>query len=464
MLTFHSVALDDEDEEKADSDNHDKALEELENIEKTTKKILNDDEVQSAKRPSSEDDSLEPVSKKSRLDHDDRDREEDIDHQKLKKVLKRMTRRDLEDMIQSKMVEILTNRSEIGDLRQKVDSYQKTVEKWQARAQALSKQCTDLGTVMKKYITDKKNKPGGSRVVPVKVTRSVGLQVMTADQKQRQQLKQQLPGTAGARIATKPGSVMAANRSVAASPVRVAPTSPVKIMVNNNATNNANWPNGVRQRMTVTKTSPSSAAKPKLSPQQLAAVVRTAGQVTLAPKTAAAPPVKKTVIDVVDLSDEDEPLMPKQPLVQKKPIARQLPAGAVVVRNGVGVGLTVHPAPLPVSPAIKHNPGWKISPSKPSLKINKRGTGIVLSWNLAYTVGTHANILSYQLYAYQETPGQRPDSSLWKKVGDVKALPLPMACTLTQFNNGNKYHFAVRALDCHNRLGPFSDPQNIKLT
>ena len=43
----------------------------------------------------------------------------------------------------------------------------------------------------------------------------------------------------------------------------------------------------------------------------------------------------------------------------------------------------------------------------------------------------HADIASYQLYAYQEGSMQ-PSPALWKKVGDVKALPLPMACTLTQ--------------------------------
>ena len=43
----------------------------------------------------------------------------------------------------------------------------------------------------------------------------------------------------------------------------------------------------------------------------------------------------------------------------------------------------------------------------------------------------HADVSSYQLFAYQE--GNFPASStLWKRVGDVKALPLPMACTLTQ--------------------------------
>ena len=43
----------------------------------------------------------------------------------------------------------------------------------------------------------------------------------------------------------------------------------------------------------------------------------------------------------------------------------------------------------------------------------------------------HETIASYQLFAYQEG-SIPPNSSLWKKVGSVKALELPMACTLTQ--------------------------------
>lgn len=47
----------------------------------------------------------------------------------------------------------------------------------------------------------------------------------------------------------------------------------------------------------------------------------------------------------------------------------------------------------------------------------------------------YADIASYQLFAYQEGSDPPTNSgTVWKRVGDVKALPLPMACTLTQVN------------------------------
>lgn len=57
----------------------------------------------------------------------------------------------------------------------------------------------------------------------------------------------------------------------------------------------------------------------------------------------------------------------------------------------------------------------------------------MLSWSMQLNK-SFEEIASYQLYAYQESSNVSPNSSLWKKVGDVKALPLPMACTLTQVN------------------------------
>merc|ERR1719412_3357628 len=105
---------------------------------------------------------------------------------KIKKSLKKLKRSEIEEIIATKCVELLTNKSEVGKLRQQVDSYQETVERWKRRAGALSKQCTDLSTVMRKYITDTKTK-GRDKVAPVRITRSVGLQVMTPDQRRLQQ-------------------------------------------------------------------------------------------------------------------------------------------------------------------------------------------------------------------------------------------------------------------------------------
>ncbi|XP_021359853.1 activating transcription factor 7-interacting protein 1-like isoform X1 [Mizuhopecten yessoensis] len=121
-----------------------------------------------------------------------------------------------------------------------------------------------------------------------------------------------------------------------------------------------------------------------------------------------------------------------------------------------------HPAPLPVASSDQVKPGQKPLPPKPTLKISRVSQGIVLSWNMTLNQTPHADVASYQLFAYQEG-STHPTTALWKKVGDVKALPLPMACTLTQFQEGNRYHFAVRAVDVHTRVGPFSEPNTIHL-
>lgn len=65
--------------------------------------------------------------------------------------------------------------------------------------------------------------------------------------------------------------------------------------------------------------------------------------------------------------------------------------------------------------------------------------GIMLSWNMPVNQ-SHATVVKYQLYAYQET-NVPPTTDLWKIVGDVNALPLPMACTLTQVSVDEFYSF-----------------------
>ncbi|CAE1287148.1 unnamed protein product [Acanthosepion pharaonis] len=152
------------------------------------------------------------------------------------------------------------------------------------------------------------------------------------------------------------------------------------------------------------------------------------------------------------------------PPLQSAPVSQRV-VSTILSSSSSSQSLTSvakHPAALPPTPS--HNvqaQGLKSPPPKPGLRITRVAQGIVLSWNMTLAE-SHAEISNYQLYAYQEGSAS-PSTSLWKKVGDIKALPLPMACTLTQFHEGNKYHFAVRAVDAHGRVGPFSDPNTINL-
>lgn len=133
------------------------------------------------------------------------------------------------------------------------------------------------------------------------------------------------------------------------------------------------------------------------------------------------------------------------------------------VRSSRGPNSNRHPAPLPDAMKQYQPPNWKALPPAPDLKLSKVENGIVISWKIdGYQDDSYEEIASYQLYAYQET-STPPNTALWKKIGDVKALPLPMACTLTQFMAGYKYYFAVRAVDIRSRVGPFSLPGSILL-
>uniref|UniRef100_A0A8C6S8B2 Activating transcription factor 7 interacting protein n=1 Tax=Neogobius melanostomus TaxID=47308 RepID=A0A8C6S8B2_9GOBI len=117
--------------------------------------------------------------------------------------------------------------------------------------------------------------------------------------------------------------------------------------------------------------------------------------------------------------------------------------------------LPSNPPPLRLPPeAEKTSP-----PQQPQLKLVPSQTGIVLSWCVAETDLTCAAVDSYHLYAFHQDNSSNPAQQHWKKIGEVKALPLPMACTLTQFQSGSTYHFAVRAKDIYGRFGAFCEPQ-----
>lgn len=53
----------------------------------------------------------------------------------------------------------------------------------------------------------------------------------------------------------------------------------------------------------------------------------------------------------------------------------------------------------------------------------------MLSWTLRSNAPLASEIDIYQVFACQENSGVTRE---WSTVGEVKALPLPMACTLSQ--------------------------------
>jgi len=163
---------------EAEEPNAEEALASLAQIEKNTKRILDDDwneDSDSSKKRTTDNATGEPSVKKPKLDGDASDKVVAL-KKKIKKGLGKLKRSEIEEMVATKCLELMTNKSELGKLRQQADGYEETVERWKRRAGALSKQCTDLSTVMRKYITDSKTK-GRDKVVPVRITRSVGLQV-----------------------------------------------------------------------------------------------------------------------------------------------------------------------------------------------------------------------------------------------------------------------------------------------
>ncbi|XP_064276062.1 activating transcription factor 7-interacting protein 1 isoform X2 [Passer domesticus] len=196
--------------------------------------------------------------------------------------------------------------------------------------------------------------------------------------------------------------------------------------------------------------------------------------------TIPAPPAQNPVRGAVMTSPGLRPVTP-----QTGGVTVRMPQTTYVVNSGLALGsaapqLTVHhrpppqahaepprpihPAPLPEAPQPPRLPPEAANtspPQKPQLKLARvqSQNGIVLSWSVMEVDRSCATVDSYHLYAYHEDPSATM-ASQWKKIGEVKALPLPMACTLTQFVSGSKYYFAVRAKDVYGRFGPFCDPQS----
>ncbi|EFN64593.1 Activating transcription factor 7-interacting protein 1 [Camponotus floridanus] len=507
----------------------------------------------------------------------------------MKEKLPKLTQEELEELLIQKIAETITMHSEIGQLREQARISEKYQEVMRTKLQQLTKQVKDFEMVVNRNTIDRRANPD-KPVAPIKINRSVGLQVNFITEHGIQSLRQ-VQQTSHVKPVTAPSNVS---------------SSPAE---SNNNNNNATRRNGIKTRSPRPAATTSTPTVPQ-SPIQTAPLISTVTPaalvvakpldsthtLTLSSQPPGLQPIlpapqqqiqthpqqaivlngkiqnqvnRPTVItskpknnDLIDLTDEEEKnksanvkvtaitttsileqqlntpkytqsfqrviqtiptnvvpitqpaikvITPNQPpatalvnnmnpprvayvmqsstgsprqvlitsnanqQVQIRPVTTCRPSFSTVtyktgIANGTVRVLTTpvlstiikHPAPLPDTPSYAMTPNWKLPPPAPSLKISKVSNGIVLSWNMNLS-DKYADIASYQLYAYQEVTGVNPNTSLWKKVGDVRALPLPMACTLTQFSEGNNYYFAVRAVDTHSRKGQYSIPGNISL-
>lgn len=101
----------------------------------------------------------------------------------------------------------------------------------------------------------------------------------------------------------------------------------------------------------------------------------------------------------------------------------------------------------------------------PVLKLTQTELGLEVQWTFE---GDQSSVASYELFAFRKLTLKSSSPPLtnvsWKKVGDVKSIPLPMKCTLSQFKVGSTYSFAVRSKDTVGGVGQFSDVKIISLT
>ncbi|XP_029139180.1 activating transcription factor 7-interacting protein 2 [Protobothrops mucrosquamatus] len=124
-----------------------------------------------------------------------------------------------------------------------------------------------------------------------------------------------------------------------------------------------------------------------------------------------------------------------------------------------------HLPPLPsVEPDPAHSKDLRdtLPPQKLELVVAQvnQPKGIALQWNISRVDPRCAPIESFSLFICLEDLGSGTTSE-WRRTSVLKALPLPMACSLSQFPRPARCYFTMQSKDIHGRYGPFCEVQSI---
>ncbi|XP_069973167.1 mucin-4 isoform X5 [Penaeus vannamei] len=436
---------------------------------------------------------------------------QDRESKHIKKKLQRLSRKDLENMIMRLFSEKILHQTELGKLKQLCERSESTLETNRKKTAQFHKEVEDLRKVTNRLSAEHAARKG-QYVAPIRIKRSVGIQasphIMIPTSSSTNNVVS--GGPVGLLASSQGVSNIATNSSLSTVTNPVASIGTVRpsaagqmLMVAQpgmmqtiprasgagvvSKTTSAVIP--VAQRRVVHTSlvgnrvaaprpaglgpTPGTLVKvPVTGATQLVAIPQ-AGQVVLLPPVSGGQPTTALVVSNVSSGVQNLHSMTTPAVAQSRigPAGGSTSSGSRVVGSVVHSSTTTtsssssqqlrHPAPLPKTPFQQVGGITKKLPPQPTLKLSHKDNSIVLSWTMGKTED-HETIASYQLYAYQEGTAA-PSALLWKKVGSVKALELPMACTLTQFMPGHVYHFAVRAVDIKSRLGPFSEPRSIRL-
>nr|XP_023416454.1 activating transcription factor 7-interacting protein 2 [Cavia porcellus] len=123
-----------------------------------------------------------------------------------------------------------------------------------------------------------------------------------------------------------------------------------------------------------------------------------------------------------------------------------------------------HLPPLPEAspplPELVYKIGDTLPPQKPELKVKwvLKPMSIALTWNITKVSPRCAPVESYHLFLCHENANNK---LVWKKIAEIKALPLPMGCTLSEFFASSRYYFTIQSKDIFGRYGPFCDIKSL---
>lgn len=119
---------------------------------------------------------------------------------KFKKPHDKINRYDLEEILMQKVLERILYKSDLSELKGKLESHEKTIVHLQKKTGDLAKQYADMEMIHNRVIKDLEMRNEGI-VTPVKITRAVGLQVY---QPVRQKSAQMDKATSNQQITTHP--------------------------------------------------------------------------------------------------------------------------------------------------------------------------------------------------------------------------------------------------------------------